>query len=443
MNETIFNRFLNYFSLKKEEEHFEIIHQTIESGITFRGTNLWVLIFAIFIASVGLNVNSTAVIIGAMLISPLMGPINGMGYSIATYDMPLLQRSLKNFTFAVTVSLLTSATYFFISPVSMARSELLARTSPTIYDVLIALSGGMAGIIAVSSKNKGNVIPGVAIATALMPPLCTAGYGLANGKWLFMLGALYLFTINTVFIGISSIIVSRILKFPIRTIPDPVRRKRINTWLTVIITITMLPSVYLGYLLVLNERFYENASQYVKAVSNYKGSYLLKNEINEATKEIVLIYGGQPLDEQKKNILISKKSDFQLQKASVLIQQGFMPDDLSSSESQLELMKKEIDRLQSELQSKKQLLDSNEYRMKMGNMLLSEIHTLYPELTGCSYAETYLFKADGDSEGKLPIVIFYATSGASIQRLQEPVKNWVKTRLKNEKAEVIFKESFP
>lgn len=443
MNESIFIRVLSYFNLKKEEEHFEIIHQTIESGITFRGTNLWVLIFAILIASVGLNVNSTAVIIGAMLISPLMGPINGMGYSIATYDMPLLQRSLKNFTFAVTVSLLTSALYFFISPVSMARSELLARTSPSIYDVLIALSGGMAGIIAVSSKNKGNVIPGVAIATALMPPLCTAGYGLANGKWLFLLGALYLFTINTVFIGISSIIVSRILKFPIRTIPDPVRRKRINSWLTVIITITMLPSVYLGYLLVLKERFHENASRYVKAVGNFNGSYLLKHEINEAGKEIVLIYGGQPLDEQEKIMLTSRKNEFQLQKASVIIQQGFMPDDLSSSESQLELMKKEIERLQSELQKKNQLLDSNEYRMKMGNILLSEINTLYPELTGCSYAETYLFDADGESEGKLPMVIFYTSPGASARLLQEPVKNWVKARLKTEKVEVIFKESSP
>ncbi len=443
MNESIFKKIFSYFNLKKEEEDFEIIHQTIQSGITFRGTNLWVLIFAIVIASVGLNVNSTAVIIGAMLISPLMGPINGMGYSIATYDMPLLQRSLKNFTFAVTVSLLTSATYFFISPVSMARSELLARTSPTIYDVLIALSGGMAGIIAVSSKNKGNVIPGVAIATALMPPLCTAGYGLANGKWLFMLGALYLFTINTVFIGISSIIVSRILKFPIRTVPDPIRRKRINTWLSVIITITMLPSVYLGYLLVLNERFYENASRYVKAISNYNGSYLLKHEINEATKEIVLIYGGQPLDEQEKNIINTRKNDFQLQKASVLIQQGFMPDDLSSSESKLKLMKQEIERLHAELQNKNQILDSNEYRMKMGNILLNEIHTLYPELIGCSYAETYLYDANGESEDKLPIVIFYTSSGASVQRLQEPVSKWVKARIKNEKAEVIFKESSP
>src|SRR5674476_666630 len=176
--------------------------------------------FAVVVASVGLNMNSTAVIIGAMLISPIMGPINGMGYSIATYNFPLLRQSIKNFSFAVALSLIASTIYFAISPISTAHSELLARTSPTVYDVLIALFGGMAGIVAISSKNKGTVIPGVAIATALMPPLCTAGYGLATGQFIYFFGAFYLFTINAVFIAISSILISQILKFPIRTLID-------------------------------------------------------------------------------------------------------------------------------------------------------------------------------------------------------------------------------
>lgn len=428
MIKIIFKKITYYFNLKKEEEDFETIHQTIESGITFRGTNLWVLIFAIFIASVGLNVNSTAVIIGAMLISPLMGPINGMGYSIATYDMPLLQRSIKNFSFAVTVSLLTSAFYFFISPVSMARSELLARTTPTIYDVLIALSGGMAGIIAVSSKNKGNVIPGVAIATALMPPLCTAGYGLANGKWMFMLGALYLFTINTVFIGISSVIISRILKFPIRTIPDPVRRKRINTWLSIIITITILPSIYLGYLLVLNERFHENASRYVKAVKNFNGSYLLKHEINESSKEIILIYGGHNLTELEKNILISRKNNFHLHKASVIIQQGILADESVSSNAKLSLQKQE------------KQLNISEEQIKIGNILLDEIRTIHPEIIRCAYGESYLHDTNNGSKEKLSIVVFYVTPGTSIHQLYEPLKKWLQVRLQTNEVELFFKE---
>lgn len=172
---------LQFFSLESELEDQDSVYEEIKKGIIFKGTNLWILIFAIIVASVGLNMNSTAVIIGAMLISPLMGPINGMGYSIATYDFELFKKSTKNFAFAIIASLVASATYFALSPVSTANSELLARTSPTIYDVLIALFGGLAGIVAISSKQKGNVIPGVAIATALMPPLCTAGYGLATG----------------------------------------------------------------------------------------------------------------------------------------------------------------------------------------------------------------------------------------------------------------------
>ncbi len=174
---------LDKFNIGSERENYGIIHDTVEKGIYFRGTNLWILIFAIFIACVGLNVNSTAVIIGAMLISPLMGPILGMGYGVATYDFTLFKRALLNFGFAVGASLLASTLYFLLSPLNEAHSELLARTQPNIYDVIIALVGGLAGIVALSSKFRGNVIPGVAIATALMPPLCTAGYGLppANG----------------------------------------------------------------------------------------------------------------------------------------------------------------------------------------------------------------------------------------------------------------------
>ena len=191
-----------YFDLESELDNLDKIHENIVKDIAIKGTNLWILMFAIIVASVGLNMNSTAVIIGAMLISPLMGPINGMGYSIATYDFALLRLSVKNFSFAVIASLIASTTYFALSPISTAYSELLARTSPSIYDVLIALFGGTAGIIAITSKQKGNVIPGVAIATALMPPLCTAGYGLATGQLDFFFGALYLFTINTVFIAL-------------------------------------------------------------------------------------------------------------------------------------------------------------------------------------------------------------------------------------------------
>lgn len=212
-------KILARFRLKTEIEDFPEVIKNIESGVVFRGTNLWVLIFAIFVASLGLNVNSTAVIIGAMLISPLMGPIIGMGLGLGIHDLALLKKAALNYLFAVVVSLLTSTVFFLLSPIDEAHSEILSRTSPNIYDVLIAFFGGMAGIIALSSRLKGNVIPGVAIATALMPPLCTAGYGLATWRLNFFFGAFYLFIINTVFIALATLITLKFLNFPYKEEP--------------------------------------------------------------------------------------------------------------------------------------------------------------------------------------------------------------------------------
>ena len=208
-------RFLrDRFDLGEDSALQDEVVDNICRGVDFRGTNLWVLIFATFVASLGLNVNSTAVIIGAMLISPLMGPIMGMGLSVGINDFDLLKRSVRNFGFMVLVSILTSTLYFVVSPLSGAQSELLARTVPTTYDVLIAFFGGLAGIVAQSRRDRtSTVIPGVAIATALMPPLCTAGYGLATLQLNYFLGAFYLFFINTVFIAIATFVVVRFLKY--------------------------------------------------------------------------------------------------------------------------------------------------------------------------------------------------------------------------------------
>ena len=182
----------------------------MRKGVEFKGANLWILIFAIFMASLGLNVNSTAVIIGAMLISPLMGPIMGVGLSVGLNDFELMKRSLKSFLITTLFSVTTATIFFLVSPVAEGQSELLARTSPTIYDVFIALMGGLAGVTALSTKEKGNVIPGVAIATALMPPLCTAGYGLATGNLIYFLGAFYLYFINSVFISLATFLGVRV-----------------------------------------------------------------------------------------------------------------------------------------------------------------------------------------------------------------------------------------
>lgn len=210
-----------YFNAMPDKEDEENTIKAISNGVSFHGANLWVLVFAIFIASLGLNVNSTAVIIGAMLISPLMGPIIGMGLAVGINDFELLKRSLKNYLVATIISVCTATLYFLLTPLDEAQSELLARTSPTLYDVLIALCGGAAGIVALATKGKGNVLPGVAIATALMPPLCTAGFGIATGNIFYFLGAFYLFFINTVFIALATYIGVRMLKIQGKTICRP------------------------------------------------------------------------------------------------------------------------------------------------------------------------------------------------------------------------------
>lgn len=233
--------------LQRDRDDPAAIIAAIERDAEFRGVNLWVLICAVLVASVGLNVNSTAVIIGAMLISPLMGPIIAMGVSLATYDLALLKKSSKNYCVAVLFGVVSSAIYFALSPLKEPQSELLARTSPTLWDVLIAFFGGLAGIIASTSREKKfTVIAGVAIATALMPPLCTVGYGLALQEWRFFFGAFYLLAINTVFISTAAYAVAQLLRFPNRMEGES-GRQRVRRIIWAVVIATALPSIYLAW----------------------------------------------------------------------------------------------------------------------------------------------------------------------------------------------------
>lgn len=235
----------------------------IKKDIDFKGHNVWILMLSIFIASIGLNTNSTAVIIGAMLISPLMGPILGVGLSVGTNDWDTLLRSLKSFGIAVAVSLATSCFYFLITPLDDVQPELIARTKPTLLDVFIAIFGGLAGIVAGSRKEKSNVIPGVAIATALMPPLCTAGYGLANGNWNFFFGAFYLFFLNSVFISLSTFIMVRFMRFPIVHFVDSIREKRTKKYVWFFTIIVLIPSGIIFWDVIKESIFKQKAGKYI------------------------------------------------------------------------------------------------------------------------------------------------------------------------------------
>lgn len=275
-------RFLIYirdrFDLQEgKEDELETI-EYISKNVEFRGANLWILIFAIFVASVGLNVNSTAVVIGAMLISPLMGPIMGIGMAAGINDFELLKRSLRNLAVAVFIAILTSSIYFTFTPLDDAQSELLARTEPTIWDVLIALFGGLAGIVAGSRKEKSNAIPGVAIATALMPPLCTAGYGLATMNLYYFIGAFYLFFINSVFISLSTYLIVRFMKYPKKEFLDEKKEKRVQTYITIFTILTIVPSVYLAYGIVVRSIWEEQAKTFIQNEFVYPKTQVLNSE---------------------------------------------------------------------------------------------------------------------------------------------------------------------
>jgi uncharacterized hydrophobic protein (TIGR00271 family) len=434
----LIRKILNYINLESDMDDFDKIHETIEKDIIFKGTNLWILVFAIIIASVGLNMNSTAVIIGAMLISPLMGPINGIGYSIATYNFQLFQMAIRNFTFAVIASLIASTVYFTISPIATAHSELLARISPTIYDVLIALFGGLAGIVAISSKHKGNVIPGVAIATALMPPLCTAGYGLATRQFDFFFGAFYLFTINTVFIAISSVVISQILKFPIRNLIDTAQKKKVNWWTSFIIILVLIPSIYFGYNLVQKEKFIENATKYVNSISVVEGSYLLKNEIKPNKKIIVLVYAGASLNPSQKKSIRERAKAFSLSNANIEFHQGFSFDEITKKNTEVDNMKIEMNRLNMMLQGKEKQLDSLQKRNYQGRQILDEIRTLYPQIINCSYAESYAFKDGEQNPDKVVIIVFKINVKYFKNSDKKKIEVWLKTKLRTNRVKVYY-----
>ncbi len=307
--------FSELFSLQNDKANENETVAQLRRGVEFKGINVWILIFAIFIASIGLNVNSTAVIIGAMLISPLMGPIMGVGLSLGIYDFELLKKSVKNLSVMVVLSILSSALYFLISPLNDAQSELIARTTPTIWDVFIALFGGLAGIVAGSSNEKGNVIPGVAIATALMPPLCTAGYGLANFSAKFFFGGAYLFMINTTFIALTTYTMVRFLGYKKRDILDPVREKRVNWIIPAVALLTIIPSVFLAVNLVRENVVQNHVNQFLKEEFNYNRNQIISSElkqgINKANDTLVVFLIGNRIDGNQIELLEKKLKRYQ------------------------------------------------------------------------------------------------------------------------------------
>ena len=285
--------------------------RSIRSNVSFRGPNVWILAFSIIIASVGLNVNSTAVIIGAMLISPLMGPIIGIGLGLGVNDTKLIRVGLKNLIVMVGISLIASTLYFLLTPLKLANpTELLARTNPTIYDVIIALFGGAAGLLEISRKEKGTVLSGVAIATALMPPLCTAGYGLATGTFKYFFGALMLFIINGVFIIIATYVMSKILGFQEYEFQDQKTAKRTRTLVTLVVILVAVPSILSAVRMIKSNTFQQNASSFVADNRMLSSGYIYDYEVDTHKGGRISLYiAGSMLDDADKEKLKSSARD--------------------------------------------------------------------------------------------------------------------------------------
>lgn len=317
------------FDLTADQAAEEEVRASISNNVDFQGTNLWILIFAILVASIGLNVNSTAVIIGAMLISPLMGPIMGVGLALGVSNFELMKRSLKNLGLAAVAGLAASAIYFAISPISTAQSELLARTTPTIYDVLIAFFGGLAGIVAQTRKDRtSTVIPGVAIATALMPPLCTAGYGLATWNMSYFIGAFYLFFINAVFIAVGTYIIVRVLKYKKIAFVDPKKERQVKRYMACLVVITVVPSIILAYGIIQRTIFEANANHYITKVLNFPGSEIINSQVHYSSKgckiEVMLV--GEPVSEDAIKVAQNQLENYHLVDTELTVRQPSSAD---------------------------------------------------------------------------------------------------------------------
>jgi uncharacterized hydrophobic protein (TIGR00271 family) len=428
------------FNLDEDKaEEVEII-ESIKKNIVFKGTNLWTLIFAIFIASIGLNVNSTAVIIGAMLISPLMGPIMGIGLGLGIFDFDLIKRALKNLLIAVSISLVTSTIYFSITPLHEAQSELLARTTPTIWDVLIALAGGLAGIVASSRKNISTVIPGVAIATALMPPLCTAGYGLGTGNFYYFIGAFYLFLINCVFISISTFLIVRFLQFKPAHYVNKETEQKMRKYIWGIAILTILPSILLAYRFVQNEIFKQNVQDFINKEIRSKNLFVIDKTISPSKRVLkLIIYGDKFTDSLSKDIL-SRKNNYGLENSEITIERTLNTDEKTFPSP--EFKASENLELERQLIQREEKIASLTLQLKQQQQIISTDTSIFKEFTALfgKPKELVITKTQlmNNTTNNDTITLVYYDMERKAKRInQTQLKNWLKERTKSNNIKII------
>ena len=437
------------FSLEEDREDEAGVIQSISRGIEFRGISLWTLIFAIFIASIGLNVNSTAVIIGAMLISPLMGPIMGIGLGVGINDLTMIGRALKNLGIAVFISLLTSTAYFLISPLHIAQSELLSRTSPSVWDAFIAFFGGLAGIVAGSSRDKvTNVIPGVAIATALMPPLCTAGYGLSTGNLYYFAGAFYLFLINSVCISLATLLMVRFLGYHQKEYPTPEIERRVRSTIWMAVLVVVVPSSYLGAQLVRKTIFEQEAKQFVTNECNFQYRQLINytahfNQGDGSVLELSLV--GEPFPKDSINLLRSKMPPYGLGDTQLVIKQGNFKDapvDVDAikttvTDQVIKYSQASIARKDNEIDSLRRYIDLTQTSRLSVADLRNELKTLMPDVQTFTAARSLVMT--GNKATPDTVMLVYAKFSRRHTRAErQRIEKWLQSRTKSKRIKLLI-----
>lgn len=414
----IFERLHSLISIH-EALDVESAEQTMRKNIRFQGMNLWILACAIVIASIGLNVNSVAVIIGAMLISPLMGPIIGFGLSLGTNNIRLMRSSLSNLAVMVGISIIASTLFFVISPLNlMNQSELLARTNPTIYDVLVAFFGGAAGALETSRKEKGTVISGVAIATALMPPLCTAGYGFSILDMHYVTGALYLFAINCIFVALATFLVVKYLRFPVFTESDPLKSKRMKVLASVVLVAIVVPSIFSAVKVVQENNFNIRAAKFVQSHKFIDGVLVYDYTTEPQHKEpiITLHVAGRELSMEEKAMLQNEARQICRNENCRLI---FMESAITGKmEDDSEFEKQVYHDMSVQLSALRDSLASYKAREIPFQSMDSELSAVFPEVGTIRLAK---------GSDNMIAIVEYRDNGT--ESIAPKLKNWIKVRL--------------
>ena len=426
-----------------DEIDYENASASIRKNIAFKGTNVFILACAIIIASVGLNVNSIPVIIGAMLVSPVMGPILGFGLGLGTEDARLLKDSLKNFGVMVGISIIASSLFFLLSPLSLANpSELLARTNPTVYDVLIALFGGLAGIIEISRKDKGTVISGVAIATALMPPLCTVGYGISIWKGSIIFGALYLFTINSIFIALATFIAVKYFRFP-AVESDEQRIRLPKSAVYIILLIVIVPSI-LSAISVIKENNFKIHAERVVAENKNLGKcfiYDYKTTYSRKDSKLELFLAGETLTDEAKKKLYQSAEEFGITRSQIVFHED--ATSMRQELSEVEIVKgiyehtdQQIKRLNDSINQLEARLSDYKSKEIPVEAISKELFAQYPTITEVSLSRGSSVKSTDDAVTE-QLVAFITTSEPMNTELHDRIERWLKVRLNNENIVVI------